>query len=149
MLPTQLLRVLERIQIAPIDYPGKKLEAQDIRWRKRSRNLVKTPLRRRQNGFALLMKQCWEQEELRMVNLKTVTLFANAPFPKNDNLLSATQRIDDDGPFFESNFHEAKIRILQGFVQPSREPSDALDRKNFQKPINSKMKRLSAAKSHP
>ena len=84
-----------------------------------------------------------------MVDLKTVTPFANASLPKNDDLFAAAQRIDDHGPFFESDIHRATVRILQGFVQPPRDPGDALDRENFQKPINSKMTRLSAAKSHP
>lgn len=109
VLPSQSASCVQRIELPPIDDFGEELESQEVGWRKQWRDFIKTFLRARQNGIALLVKQGWKQKELRMLHLKTAPALGNTSLAQDNDLLTLVQGIHDDGPFFECDSHNLKL----------------------------------------
>ena len=107
MLAVQPLSRGERIELLPGNDVGKKFHAQAIRAGPERSHGVEAPLRRRQNRFALLMEQRGKKQKFRMLDLEAAALFADAALAQDDDLLSAPQRIHDDGPFFKCRSHNS------------------------------------------
>ena len=61
------------------------------------------------------MEERREQEKFRVVNPKSASPLADAAFAQNQNLVAASERIDDHGPFFESDSHGESVVGRSGF----------------------------------
>jgi hypothetical protein len=51
------------------------------------------------------MEQRREEKELRMLDLESTAPLADATLAKDEDLISPSQRIHNDGPFFERDPH--------------------------------------------
>jgi len=76
------------------------------------RDFVETGLSRREDGFALLMEKRGKEKEFGVFDLKAAASLAEAAFAEQDDLVAATEGIDDDGPFLESDFHRRIVARL-------------------------------------
>ena len=53
------------------------------------------------DGVALLMEQGGEEPKLRLVDLKAAASLVDAALAEDDDLFTAPERVDHDGPFLE------------------------------------------------
>src|SRR5438132_279855 len=68
-------------------------------------DLIEALLRMGNYRFALLMEKRRKKKKFVLVQLEAARTFTYPAFPQNDDLLTPPQRINDNGPFFESGPH--------------------------------------------
>ena len=66
--------------------------------------------------IALLVKQCREQPESRVLDLESVAALGYPAFAQNDDLLSPSESIHNHCPFFERGAHSQADCYIKVFI---------------------------------
>jgi hypothetical protein len=109
MLAVQALGGGKGIKLPPRRDFSEELDADNLRPRQVRRDLIEARLRLGRYRLALLMEQRGEEKKLPMLDAKTIASFTDTAFAQDEDLFSVSQRIDDDGPFFESRPHKDSL----------------------------------------
>jgi hypothetical protein len=126
VLATQPLDGGKGSQLPPRDDLGAQLQSQRLGRRQVWRDFVVARLGGGEHGLALLVVERWEEEKVRVLDLKAAEPFRDAALAQEEDLLPAPQRIHDDGPFFERRSHAGRLGecvagVERGAIDTSKE----------------------------